>query len=77
MIGYNEGWKQKCNIGRVNNQKFVQIPFIKLFHQIAYKGMLIGIDVVLIEESYTSKCSFLDGEEIKKHSKYAGKRVKR
>ncbi len=77
IIGYNEGWKQKCNIGRVNNQKFVQIPFTKLFQQIAYKGKLIGIDVALIDESYTSKCSFLDGEEIKKHSKYAGKRVKR
>ena len=77
VIGYNEAWKQKCNIGRVNNQKFVQIPFHKLFQQIAYKGKVIGIDVVLIDESYTSKCSFLDGEEIKKHSKYAGKRVKR
>lgn len=77
VIGYNEGWKQKCNMGKVNNQKFVQIPFTKLLQQIAYKGKLIGVDVVLIDESYTSKCSFLDGEEIKKHSKYAGKRIKR
>ncbi|MFX1366363.1 MAG: RNA-guided endonuclease InsQ/TnpB family protein [Promethearchaeota archaeon] len=77
VIGYNEGWKQKCNIGKLNNQKFVQIPFTTLFQQIAYKGKLIGIDVVLIDESYTSKCSFLDGEEIKNHSTYVGKRVKR
>ncbi|MFX0022888.1 MAG: RNA-guided endonuclease InsQ/TnpB family protein [Candidatus Hermodarchaeota archaeon] len=77
VIGYNEGWKQKCNIGRVNNQKLVQIPFNKLYQQIAYKGTLIGINVVLIDESYTSKCSFLDGEEIKKQLMYAGKRIKR
>jgi len=52
-------------------------PFNKLLQQIAYKGKLLGIDVLLIDESYTSKCSFLDGEEIKQHSKYAGKRMKR
>ena len=38
---------------------------------------LNGIEVVLREESYTSKCSFIDNEPIKKHDSYAGRRVKR
>lgn len=77
IIGYNKGWKQKINIGKKNNQNFVNIPFIKLIQQIQYKSKLIGIKVILTEESYTSKCSALDNEEIKKCNKYLGKRVKR
>ncbi|HEY1390372.1 MAG TPA: zinc ribbon domain-containing protein [Ktedonobacterales bacterium] len=42
-----------------------------------YKAALVGITVHCIEESYTSKCSFLDGEEVGKHASYAGQRVKR
>ena len=42
-----------------------------------YKCELVGIKVKLIEESYTSKCSFLDNESIKKHEKYQGRRIKR
>ena len=42
-----------------------------------YKGKLEGINVVKIEEGYTSKCSFLDNESIEKHDNYIGKRVKR
>jgi putative transposase len=42
-----------------------------------YKCELRGIKVIITEESYTSKCSFLDLEEIKKQENYAGKRVKR
>lgn len=37
----------------------------------------MGIKVQVQEESYTSKCSFLDNEKICKHRKYKGKRVKR
>ena len=77
VIGYNEGWKRNIKIGKVNNQKFVGIPFLKLVTQIEYKGKLEGIEVIRQEESYTSKCSFLDNEDIKKHTKYVGKRVKR
>ena len=36
-----------------------------------------GIRVIINEESYTSKCSFLDNEEITKHDVYLGKRIKR
>ncbi|MFX1512436.1 MAG: RNA-guided endonuclease InsQ/TnpB family protein, partial [Promethearchaeota archaeon] len=77
IIGYNALWKQNVNIGKKNNQNFVNIPFYKLIQQLQYKAEAVGIRVLLVEESYTSKCSFLDLEPIKKHATYLGKRVKR
>jgi len=77
IMGYNEGWKQNINIGKKNNQKFVQIPFLKLINQVKYKSELIGITVITINENHTSKCSFLDNEEIRHHKKYIGKRISR
>ncbi|MEQ9483959.1 MAG: IS200/IS605 family accessory protein TnpB-related protein [Coleofasciculus sp. F4-SAH-05] len=58
----NEGWKQEVNLGKGHNQKFVNIPHAKLIDQITYKCELIGIKVVIQEESYTSKTSALDLE---------------
>lgn len=77
VIGYNKGWKQDTNMGKVNNQKFVQIPFTMLIAMIQYKCELVGIKVETIGESHTSKCSFLDKEKIGHHSKYIGRRVHR
>ena len=77
VIGYNKGWKQEVNLGRKNNQNFVDIPFLKFVNQLKYKATLVGIKTIIIEESYTSKCSFLDLEEICKHEEYAGKRHNR
>jgi len=77
IVGHNKNWKQEVNIGKVNNQKFVQIPFDKLIHQLKYKGALEGISVIEVEESYTSKCSFIDSESIEKHDEYIGKRIHR
>ena len=77
IIGKNNGWKQNINIGKKNNQNFVQIAFASFIDKLQYKCRLVGVDVVLQEESYTSKCSFLDDEEICKHEKYLGKRIKR
>ena len=77
VIGYNKGWKQDINIGSRNNQNFIQIPFYKVINQLEYKCNLVGIKVELQEESYTSKCSFLDKEEVKKHEVYKGRRIKR
>jgi IS605 OrfB family transposase len=77
VIGNNEDWKQNANIGKRNNQNFVQIPFSLLINQIKYKAEEKGINVILQEESHTSKCSFLDDEYIEHHEKYVGKRFKR
>ncbi|TFG22308.1 MAG: transposase [Promethearchaeota archaeon] len=77
VIGYNKEWKQDINIGKRNNQNFVQIPFSKLLLQIKYKAELVGIHYITDDEAYTSKCSFLDKEKIKKHNIYLGKRIRR
>lgn len=77
VIGHNEGWKQKVNLGRRNNQNFVSIPYYILIHDLTYKGEEVGMQVKEQEEAHTSKCSFLDGESVEHHEKYAGKRIKR
>jgi putative transposase len=77
VIGQNQGWKQNLNIGDRNNQSFVNIPHSRFIEQLTYKAILVGIKVITTNESYTSKCSFLDLEPIGKQEKYLGKRVKR
>ena len=77
VIGNNKNWKQDINIGVKNNQNFVQIPHTRFIQMISYKCLLKGITVILTEESYTSKCSFIDNEPIKKHESFKGKRMKR
>ena len=51
-------------MGRKNNQQFVQLPHARFIDQLTYKARLVGIQVILQEESYTSKASFLDGDPI-------------
>lgn len=77
IFGHNIGQKQDINLGKVTNQNFVQIPFTQLMQLLKYKCELRGIRFIETEESYTSKCSFLDEESICKHSSYRGKRLKR
>ena len=82
VIGNNSGWKNGINIGRRNNQNFVNIPYTKFINQLTYKCQLLGITVITREESYTSKASFLDYDEIPNYKdevkpKFSGKRVKR
>lgn len=77
VIGKNIGWKQDINIGKQNNQNFVSIPFNNFIEQVIYKANNMGIEVICQEESYTSKCSFFDNEDIQKHEKYVGCRVHR
>jgi putative transposase len=77
IIGKNKNMKQDINLGKKTNQNFVQIPLFKYLNMIEYKAKLNGIKVIYQEESYTSKCSFLDNETIKKHETYKGKRIKR
>jgi IS605 OrfB family transposase len=77
VIGDFKGIKQEINLGKKNNQNFVSIPFGILKRKLEAKCNYYGINYILQEESYTSKCSSLDLEEIKKHENYLGKRIKR
>ena len=84
VIGHNKGWKDKISIGKVNNQNFVSIPFSKVIDIIKYKLEDHGIKCIEQEESYTSKASFLDNDNIPtfnedKNQKYSfsGKRITR
>ncbi|HUX99274.1 MAG TPA: transposase [Candidatus Deferrimicrobium sp.] len=74
VLGYNDQWKQKSRMGKINNQNFQQIPFYRLVEKIKYKAELEGIQVVQVNENHTSKCSFLDNEPIEHHDNYCGKR---
>ncbi len=77
VIGKNVGWKQDINLGKATNQKFVNIPHARLIDMLTYKAHRVGIRVTCTEESYSSKCSFLDLEPLCHHDVYVGKREKR
>lgn len=77
IIGNNDNWKQKINLGKKLNQSFVQIPFEMFIQQIIYKCEEKGIKVVLTEESYTSGTSFLDEEEPIKDCYNKNRRIER
>ncbi len=64
VIGKNPFWKQEVEMGRKNNQEFVHIPHARFIDMLTYKAKLVGIQVILHEESYTSKASFLDRDDI-------------
>ena len=83
VIGWNDGFKSNANMGRVNNQKFVQMPLGKLKTRLMQLCDLHGIRFQETEEAYTSKASFLDGDSLPKYGekpegwKASGKRLKR
>jgi putative transposase len=60
IIGKNPFWKQGVELGRKHNQEFVHIPHARFIELLTYKAELVGITVLLTEESYTSRASFLD-----------------
>jgi putative transposase len=64
VIGWNEGFKNNASIGRVQNQKFVQMPLGKLKDRLKQLCDLHGIRFQETEESYTSKASYLDGDSL-------------
>ena len=68
VIGKNEQWKTNINLGHRNNQNFTGIPFNRLINMIQYKAEFFGIKVLITEESYTSKSSFLDLDTLPKFS---------
>ena len=77
FVGKNAGWKDSIDMGKVNNQNFVSIPYNMLISMLEYKCKLHGIRFVVVNEAYTSKCSFLDNEKICKHDIYKGNRKER
>ena len=81
VIGKNDNWKQSLNLGKKNNQQFVNIPHARLIQMISYKAALVGIEVIVTEESYTSQSSIWDNDPLPKYGdkkpKFSGKRVKR
>ncbi len=64
VIGQNKGWKQEVNMGTEQNRLFCQIAHATLIKFIRYKAETHGIAVVLTEESYTSKTSFVNGDAL-------------
>lgn len=81
IIGHNQLMKQEINIGKKNNQQFVNIPHNRLIEMLTYKAQLRGIKVVITEESYTSQSSAMDNDILPKYGekkvKFKGKRVAR
>ena len=64
VYGKNVNFKKEINLGKVNNQNFVTIPFNLIIERLRYKALLAGINFMTVEESYTSKTSFLDEEKL-------------
>jgi len=77
IVGYNPGWKNKVKMGRKNNRSFCEIPYRKLIDKLRDKLEKNNQKLIIINEAYTSKCDALALEEICRHTKYSGKRVKR
>ena len=84
IIGTNKNWKQEINIGSRNNQNFVQIPHYSLRKKLSGLCERYGIEYIEQEESYTSKASALDNDDLPIYNannsekyKFSGKRVKR
>lgn len=82
IVGKNDNWKQESKLSRVVNQSFVQIPTAKFIEMLHYKCQNNGIRLIETEESYTSKASFLDNDDVPtfetgKDATFSGKRIKR
>ena len=82
FIGKNTGWKQNLPFGKKVKQRFAYLPYETFIEQLRYKCQLRGITVITQEESYTSKASFLDNDNIPvygetENPKFSGRRIKR
>ena len=84
IVGYNSDFKRSVNIGKVNNQQFTQIPFGALREAIKNLCDQYNMNYIEQEESYTSKASFLDKDDIPTFNpsnnikyKFSGRRIKR
>jgi IS605 OrfB family transposase len=64
VVGYNEDFKRYSNLGKQNNQNFIQMPLGDLRQSLQYLCQRYGILYIEQEESYTSKASYLDDDTI-------------
>jgi putative transposase len=83
VVGKNDGWKQKPNMGKKNNQNFVCIPYNEFLHILECLCKKNGINFIEREESYTSVANMLNLDAIptynknNKEAKFTGKRNRR
>jgi IS605 OrfB family transposase len=77
VIGKNDGGQTSRNWGKKTNQNMMSIPDAKFIEMLTYKAQLVRINVVLVTEEYTSKCSFLDNEPLYKQDSYQSRGIKR
>lgn len=84
VIGYNQSFQCKANLGKKNNQIFTHLPFGKIREKLEYLCKRYNINYILQEESYTSKASFFDNDELPIYNadnpqtyEFSGKRIKR
>lgn len=84
VVGYNETFQRGGHIGKRNNQNFVNIPYGQLRSKLEYLCKMNGIIFVKQEESYTSKSSFWDRDDIPVYNadnpreyQFSGKRIHR
>lgn len=77
IVGKNKDWKRNSTMNKKSNQKFIQLPHERLIQMLKYKGEEIGIRVIEVEESYTSKASFMDNDGMVKDIVFSGKRIHR
>ena len=83
VVGKNAQWKTEINLGKQTNQNFVNIPHSRLIEMLEYKARLVGIKVIVQEESYSSRANFLCLDPIPVYGKtdkepvFTGKRIKR
>ena len=76
IIGLNPEWKQSVALGTKTNQSFTAIPHSRLIQMLTYKANLLGIEVIVREESYTSRASFLSLDPIPNYGDKNAKQVK-
>lgn len=82
ICGYNPDFKREIDLGKKTNQQFVQVSFGKLRSQLKCLCERYSMKYVEQEESYTSKASFLDLDEIPTYQadiqgkyNFSGKRI--
>jgi putative transposase len=72
VLGKNPFWKTNVELGKKHNQEFVHIPHAQFLELLIYKAEARGIQVLVTEESYTSRASFLDLDPLPAYDPSAG-----